>query len=63
MKQKTHSGAKKRAAKTGSGKVRMEKGSKRHLLSGKSKRQKNIGGNKLVVSAGDKKRFKALLPN
>ena len=63
MKQKTHSGTKKRAKKTGSGKIRIEKGSKRHLLVNKSKRQKNLGGNKVVVSAGDKKRFKALLPN
>lgn len=63
MKQKTHKGTAKRAKRTGSGKVRMEKGSKRHLLSAKSKRQKTIGGNKNVVATGDKKRFKKLLPN
>ena len=60
---KTHSGTKKRVKITGSGKVRMEKSSKRHLLVNKSKRQKNIGGNKLVVSKADAKRFKRLLPN
>lgn len=61
MKQKTHSGAKKRVKRTGSGKIRMEKGSKRHLLVNKSKRQKNIGGNKLVVAKADLKRFNLLL--
>lgn len=62
MKQKSHSGMKKRAKFTGSGKIRMEKGSKRHLLVNKSKRQKKIAGRKLVVSAADLKRFKRLLP-
>jgi len=62
MKMKTHSGTKKRVTKTGSGKIRIEKGSKRHLLINKSKRQKNLGGNKMVVSPADAKRFKALLP-
>lgn len=62
MKQKSHSGMKKRVKFTGSGKIRMEKGSKRHLLVNKSKRQKKVAGRKLVVSAADLKRFKRLLP-
>ena len=50
MKQKTHSGAKKRMKRTGSGKIRMEKSCKRHLLAQKSKRQKKKAGSKTVVS-------------
>jgi large subunit ribosomal protein L35 len=61
MKQKSHSGTKKRVKLTGSGKIRMEKGSKRHLLVNKSKRQKNIGGNKVVIAKADLKRFHLLL--
>ena len=63
MKQKSHSGTKKRVKFTGSGKIRMEKGSKKHLLVNKSKRQKNFGGNKRVVHKSDAKRFLRLLPN
>lgn len=40
MKQKTHSGTKKRTKVTGTGKVMFQKASKNHLLSSKSKRQK-----------------------
>lgn len=43
MKQKTHSGLKKRAKITGSGKVMFQKAAKNHLLSSKSKRQKKTG--------------------
>ncbi len=61
MKQKSHSGTKKRAKKTGSGKIRMEKGHKRHLLAQKSKRQKTAGGNKVVASKSNEKKLRALL--
>lgn len=40
MKQKIHSGLKKRVKITGSGKVRFQKACKNHLLSSKSKGQK-----------------------
>ncbi|EKD63180.1 MAG: hypothetical protein ACD_51C00323G0004 [uncultured bacterium] len=50
VKQKSHSGAKKRIKKTGSGKFRMEKAAKRHLLANKSHRQKKLGGKKIVVN-------------
>jgi len=43
MKQKTHSGVKKRAKITGSGKVMFQKSCKNHLLSSKSKKQKKSG--------------------
>lgn len=40
MKQKTHSGTKKRVKVTGTGKFMFQKACKNHLLSSKSKRQK-----------------------
>lgn len=44
MKQKTHSGAKKRLRLKASGKVKRKKQGKRHLLSHKSsKRKRNLG--------------------
>lgn len=49
MKQKTHSGAKKRVKITGTGKMMFQKASKNHLLSSKSKRQKK--SSRLGVSA------------
>ncbi|MFA6528123.1 MAG: bL35 family ribosomal protein [Candidatus Gracilibacteria bacterium] len=49
VKQKSHSGAKKRVRKTGSGKFTMQKGSKRHRLANKSKRQKKLGAKNNVV--------------
>ena len=43
MKQKTHSGTKKRVKVTGRGKLMLQKAAKNHLLSSKSKRQKKLG--------------------
>ncbi len=60
-KQKTHSGTKKRAKRTGSGAFRMEKSCKRHLLAQKSKRQKKLGGDKQVVSKSNVKKLMGLL--
>ncbi len=61
MKQKSHSGLKKRTRITGSGKVLMRKSCKSHLLSSKSKRQKKAS--RLGVSApkGMMKSFAKLL--
>lgn len=42
MKQKTHSGAKKRVRKTGKGTFIVRKSCKNHLLVNKSKRQKKL---------------------
>jgi large subunit ribosomal protein L35 len=42
MKQKSHSGAKKRVRKTGTGKFVVRKSCKNHLLTNKSKRQKKL---------------------
>lgn len=63
MKQKTHSGAKKRVRKTGSGKLQMEKAARRHLLLQKSKRQKAAGKNPHDLSQTEVKRIKKLLPH
>ena len=42
MKKKSHSGAKKRVKKTGTGKLLVQKSCKNHLLVNKSKRQKKL---------------------
>jgi large subunit ribosomal protein L35 len=47
-KMKSHSGAKKRIRKTGSGKLAMKRHSRNHLLQQKSKRQKRLDRTMLV---------------
>ncbi len=64
MKQKTHSGAKKRFRVTGSKKkpkIVGRKASARHLLSSKSKRQKKMQGKPFDMEKGDSKNIKKLL--
>jgi len=52
MKQKTHSGAKKRMRATGSGKVKRKKAGLRHLMQCKSsKRKRHLGEMAYVHSA------------
>ena len=61
MKQKTHSGTKKRIKVTGSGKLRREMANRRHLLEGKpSTRTRRLKGTTNVDKA-DTKRMKRLL--
>ncbi|PIR53751.1 50S ribosomal protein L35 [Candidatus Peregrinibacteria bacterium CG10_big_fil_rev_8_21_14_0_10_42_8] len=60
-KQKSHSGAKKRVRRTGSGKVAVKRNSKNHLLQQKSSRQKNLNRT-LLTAKGDTKKITALLP-
>lgn len=61
MKQKTHSGTKKRIKVTGSGKLRREMANRRHLLEGKpSTRTRRLKGTTNVDKA-DTKRIKRLL--
>ena len=62
MKQKSHSGAKKRIRKTGSGKLAMKRNSRNHLLMQKNKRQKGLSRT-LVVNKRDYKRLTAILPH
>ncbi len=64
MKQKTHSGAKKRFKATGSktkSKIVGRKASARHLLLSKSKRQKKMRGKAFGMQKGDSKTIKKLL--
>jgi len=60
-KMKSHSGAKKRVRKTGSGKYVLKRNSKNHLLQQKSKRQKKLGRT-LVVEKTELKTIKAKVP-
>lgn len=60
-KQKSHSGAKKRVKRTGSGKVTLKRNSRNHLLQQKSKRQKKLNRT-LVVDKSETKSLKKLLP-
>lgn len=62
-KQKNNSAAKKRLAKTGSGKWKMQKSCRNHLLLQKSTRQKKLANKPLIVSRGEAKRASKLLPN
>lgn len=55
MKQKSHSGAKKRVRKTGTGKFVVEKSCKNHLLVNKSKRQKKLNKKGKVAEAPQQK--------
>ncbi|MDO8648486.1 MAG: 50S ribosomal protein L35 [Candidatus Peregrinibacteria bacterium] len=59
---KSHSGAKKRVRRTGSGQLAFKRHSRNHLLQQKSKRQKRL--NRTVMANGrDYRRLEALLPN
>jgi len=58
---KTHSGAKKRFKKTGSGKITHERVNRRHLLEVKSSRRKRRLENDAILSKGDEKKVKRLL--
>lgn len=61
MKQKSHSGLKKRVKITASGKIMLNKAGKRHLLVNKSKRQKKLYKSGMPASASDTKWIKKLL--
>lgn len=63
MKVKTHSGAKKRIRKTGSGKLQTEKAARRHLLLQKSRRQKSLGKSPITLSHAMTKKIKKMIPN
>jgi large subunit ribosomal protein L35 len=61
-KMKSHSGAKKRVRKTGSGKLALKRNSRNHLLMQKNKRQKRLNRT-LMVHDTNVKALKGLLPN
>lgn len=58
---KSHSGAKKRVRKTGSGKLAMKRNSRNHLLQQKSKKAKRTNRT-LIIDKRDRKALQALLP-
>ena len=58
---KSHSGAKKRVRRTGSGKLAMKRGRRNHLLLQKSKRQKKLSRT-MVPEKSEKKSLTSLLP-
>lgn len=62
MKLKSHSGAKKRVSRTGSGKLTIKRNSRNHLLQQKNKRQKRLDRT-LLIHPTDQKRISALVPN
>lgn len=62
MKQKSHSGLKKRVRIKKSGTVMVQKACKQHLLSNKSKRQKKSFPGGLRVDSGRMQSLRRLLP-
>ncbi len=61
-KMKSHSGTAKRMRKTGSGKVKRSHAYTSHLFANKSQKQKRKLRKSAIVSAGDYKRIKQMLP-
>ena len=61
-KMKSHSGAKKRVRKTGSGKLAMKRHSRNHLLQQKSKHQKRMNRT-IMIHKTNIANLKPLLPN
>ncbi len=59
---KSHSGAKKRVRKTGSGKLAMKRHSRNHLLQQKSNRQKKLQRT-IIVNDRELRSLSSLLPN
>ncbi|MBI1813061.1 50S ribosomal protein L35 [Candidatus Peregrinibacteria bacterium] len=61
-KMKSHSGAKKRLRKTGSGKLAFKRRGRNHLLLQKNKRQKRLDRT-IIAHPTDLRRLSALVPN
>lgn len=59
---KTHSGAKKRIRRTGSGKLVFNRNSRNHLLMQKNKRQKRLNRTKMMHPTNERN-LALLLPN
>ena len=60
-KMKSHSGAKKRFRKTGSGKLKARHGMTSHILEKKSANRKRRLGRPLVVAKADEQRVKGMI--
>lgn len=61
-KMKTHKGSQKRFRRTGKGKVKRSHAFTSHLFANKSQKQKRKLRKATLVSAGDYRRIKAMLP-
>jgi large subunit ribosomal protein L35 len=61
-KMKSHSGAKKRFKKTGSGKFKRKKAGKRHILTKKTSRRKRKLGKPTMVDETQQKDVEQMLP-
>jgi large subunit ribosomal protein L35 len=59
---KTNSSAAKRFRRTGSGKIKRNKGFKRHILSTKSRKRKRNLRHATTVAAVEEKRIRKLIP-
>jgi large subunit ribosomal protein L35 len=59
---KTHKGAAKRFKLTGTGKVKRGRSHLRHILTSKSKKRKRNLGSPALVSEGDKRKVKRMIP-
>jgi large subunit ribosomal protein L35 len=59
---KTHTGAKKRFSKTGTGKIKRHQTKTRHILTSKSPKVKRKLGKTLMVSDGDYKKVARMIP-
>ncbi|MEQ6375704.1 50S ribosomal protein L35 [Bacillaceae bacterium S4-13-58] len=61
-KMKTHKGSQKRFKRTGSGKLKRSHAFTSHMFAHKTQKQKRKLRKSAVVSTGDMKRIKAMLP-
>jgi large subunit ribosomal protein L35 len=59
---KTHTGAKKRFSKTGTGKIKRGQTKTRHILTSKAPKTKRKLGRTLLVSDGDYKKVARMIP-
>ena len=62
-KMKSHSGAKKRLKKTGSGRLKRKKAYRRHILTKKSAKKKRKLGKSAILDSANVKSVKRALPN
>lgn len=62
MKLKSHSATKKRVKFTGTGKIRLQKSAKKHLLAQKSKRQKKLFAGGKPTTLRNDRNIRLVLP-
>jgi len=62
-KMKTHSGAKKRFTRTGTGKIKFKRAKRNHILEKRSKKMKRQARTSGILRDEDARHIKRLLPN